>query len=264
MALAHGFNSCYVNQKGNFNAQESSPSYHSSHPLTGLAGISTLPSHGRCSDALGSHAHLFFGFLWAGEVCSPTATSFDPSWHICMGDLALDSHTALTKLFVTIKASKTDPFCHHPGKDRPPALPNVHPAPLFCFRDGSFLTRERFVREVRRLLTLAGIDPAPYSGHSFRIGAATTVAQAGLDAALIQTLGHWKSSAYQLYICIPRDSLATVSSLLAWYHKHATLLHLFRPLSLGVLLCFTLFPLDINGMAVSILFGVPFLYFDRV
>jgi len=46
----------------------------------------------------------------------------------------------------------------------------AHPGPLFCFREGSFLTRERFVREVRRLLTA----PTPYSGHSFRIGAATT------------------------------------------------------------------------------------------
>ena len=71
------------------------------------------------------------------------------------------------------------------------------------------------MREVRRLLTLAGTAPTPYSGHSIRIGAATAAAQAGLDAALIQTLGRWKSSAYQLYIQIPRESLATVSSLLA-------------------------------------------------
>ena len=52
----------------------------------------------------------FFGFLRAGKVCSPTATSFDPSWHLCIGDLALYSHAALTKLFITIKASKMDPF----------------------------------------------------------------------------------------------------------------------------------------------------------
>ena len=71
------------------------------------------------------------------------------------------------------------------------------------------------MREVRRLLTLAGIAPTPYCGHSFCIGAATTAAQAGLDAALIQILGRCKSLAYQLNIRIPRASLATVSSLLA-------------------------------------------------
>ena len=84
----------------------------------------------------------------------------------------------------------------------PPILPYIaqwgsQPGLLFRFGDGSFLTRERFVREVRQLLTSAGIDPTPYSGHSFRIGAATTAAHAGLDAAFIQILGRWKSSAYQ-------------------------------------------------------------------
>ena len=84
----------------------------------------------------------------------------------------------------------------------PPILPYIaqqgsQPGLLFRFGDGSFLTRERFVQEVRQLLASAGIDCTPYSGHSFRIGTATTVAHAGLDAALMQTLGQWKSSAYQ-------------------------------------------------------------------
>ena len=160
----------------------------------------------------------FFGFLRAGEVCTPTATSYDPSWHLCNTDVALDSHTAPTKLFITIKASKTDPFRQgvtitlgRTGRQLCPMtsiLPYIaqrgsQPGPLFCFGDGSLLTRERFVREVRQLLMSAGNDPTPYSGHSFRIGVATTAAHVGLDAALIQTLGRWKSSTYQLYIRIP-------------------------------------------------------------
>ena len=172
----------------------------------------------------------FFGFLRAGEVCTPSGASYDPSWHLCVQDLALDSHINPTKLFVTIKASKTDPFRQGStvtlGKtDRllcpiSAILPYVavrgsEAGPLFRFQDGSFLTRDTFVKGVRHLLMAAGIDPLPYFGHSFRIGAATTAAQAGMDAALIQTLGRWKSSAYQLYIRIPRDSLASVSTALA-------------------------------------------------
>lgn len=172
----------------------------------------------------------FFGFLRAGEVCTPTSSSYDPSWHLCVGDLALDSHSAPTLLSITIKASKTDPFRQgatitlgKTGQQLCPItaiLPYVatrgaQAGPLFRFQDGSFLTRDRFVKEVRQLLVAAGIDPQPYSGHSFRIGAATTAAHAGMDAALIQTLGRWKSSAYQLYIRIPKDSLASVSTALA-------------------------------------------------
>ena len=61
--------------------------------------------------------------------------------------------------------------------------------PLFVYPDGSFLTRDRFVEEVRRALDSAGVDPALFNSHSFRIGAATTAAARGLEDSLIKTLG---------------------------------------------------------------------------
>ena len=39
-----------------------------------------------------------------------------------------------------------------------------------------------------------------YASHSFRTGAATTAAAAGLPAWLIKTLGRWRSNAFQSYI----------------------------------------------------------------
>ena len=71
------------------------------------------------------------------------------------------------------------------------------PGPLFRLDDGRPLTRLALVSEVRAALTVAGIDPAPYSGHSFRIGAATSAAAAGVEDAVIKTLGRWRSDAYQ-------------------------------------------------------------------
>ena len=61
--------------------------------------------------------------------------------------------------------------------------------PLFRFKDGRYLTRQLFMERVRTALQQSGINPAHYSGHSFRIGVATTAAACGLEDSLIQTLG---------------------------------------------------------------------------
>ena len=53
---------------------------------------------------------------------------------------------------------------------------------------------------LRHLLQNAGFQPTAYASHSFRIGAATTAAAAGLPSWLIQTLGRWSSDCYKNYI----------------------------------------------------------------
>ena len=58
------------------------------------------------------------------------------------------------------------------------------------------------------MLSVAHIDHEAYSGHSFRIGAATMAAQAGLPAYMIKMLGQWTSDAYQIYVRMPRECLA--------------------------------------------------------
>jgi len=55
-------------------------------------------------------------------------------------------------------------------------------------------------RALRQLLQQAGIDSLQYSSHSFRIGAATTAAAAGLPVWLIKNLARWSSNAYLSYI----------------------------------------------------------------
>ena len=83
--------------------------------------------------------------------------------------------------------------------------------PFFMFEDKKCLTRASFVTQLLSALSTAGYCPTRYAGHSFRIGAAMTAAQAGLQDSLIQTLGRWQSSAYSLYICTPRRTLYGVS-----------------------------------------------------
>ena len=54
------------------------------------------------------------------------------------------------------------------------------------FKDG--LARTSFVTQLRSALSAAGYCPTSYAGHSFRIGAATTAAQAGLHFSVLPSL----------------------------------------------------------------------------
>ena len=160
----------------------------------------------------------------------PTDSSYDPAAvHLSRNDVAVDNAQKPAVLRATIKQSKTDPF--RKGIDLflgktatdlcPAAMLNYlvvrgkQQGPLFMFRDGRFLTRERLVTTIRAALQKAGPDCAKYCGHSFRIGAATTAASRRMEDAIIKTLGRWRSLAYLEYIKIPREQLANYSSILA-------------------------------------------------
>ena len=85
------------------------------------------------------------------------------------------------------------------------------PGPLFMGEDGKYLTREKFVTEVRLALKEAGYPAEKYAGHSFRIGAATAAGRCGIQDSLIKTLGRWESSAYTRYIRTPPETLCEVA-----------------------------------------------------
>ena len=86
---------------------------------------------------------------------------------------------------------------------------------LFRFEDKRLLMKERFVTRVRGALSRAGVDEKLYSGHSFQIGAATTAGRKGLSSEKIQTFGRWESSAYLLYVRLPREELSSVSKIIS-------------------------------------------------
>lgn len=172
----------------------------------------------------------FFGFLRAGEMTVPSDTDYDPTIHLNCNDIAVDNPNDPAVLRVTIKQSKTDPFRRgidlflgKTATDLCPVKAMLNyllvraegTGPLFKFQDGRFLTRQRLVDYIREALRAAGIDQSKYCGHSYRIGAATTAAQRGMEDSVIKTLGRWKSLAYLEYVKIPRDQLAAYSTVLA-------------------------------------------------
>ena len=65
--------------------------------------------------------------------------------------------------------------------------------PFFRFASGSPLSSVQFVRRVREALKPYGVDMSKYSGHSFRIGAATTAASVGK----IPSSRHWEGGRAQ-------------------------------------------------------------------
>ena len=168
----------------------------------------------------------FFGFFRAGEITTPSDSSYDPGNHLSLDDIAVDIPEAPSMLQVHLKVSKTDPFRKgidvYIGRTRDDLCPvaammaylavrGKKIGPLFSFKDGRVLSRPRFVDCIRAALSKAGFDPQKYAGHSFRSGAATTAAQCGLNDATIKLLGRWQSCAYLLYVKTPRSTLASLS-----------------------------------------------------
>ena len=83
------------------------------------------------------------------------------------------------------------------------------------WKDGRPLTRDEFVRRIRQALNELGLNASDYAGHSFRIGAATSAALAGIPDHLIKVLGRWESDAYTVYVRTNKESLAGISQSLA-------------------------------------------------
>lgn len=174
----------------------------------------------------------FFAFLRSGEF---TVVPGRSGALLSPADVRVDCHHNPTYLAITLRGSKTDPVgvgCTlYIGRTSSTVCPVTallaylsirppSPGPLFLHSDGSPLTRPSLVSAVRAALSGTGLDLSRYTGHSFRVGAATSAARAGLPDSLIQTLGRWRSPAFLRYIRTPTDTLLSVSQALV--HSRST------------------------------------------
>lgn len=165
----------------------------------------------------------FFGFLRCGEfTCN---TTFNSQINLTIGDVRIISDKSY--LTVTLKASKTDPFrqgvtinLFSTGHDICPvtavsdylaALPDRSKQPHQPFFQNNQLqpmTRQYFIQHLKIILQRLGLDSGQFSGHSFRIGAATSCSAMGIEDHLIQSLGRWSSDCYIRYIRTPLSSIS--------------------------------------------------------
>ena len=77
------------------------------------------------------------------------------------------------------------------------------------------MTKAKFVAEVHFILDEVEFPSSLLAGHNFRVGAASTVAVAGLEDSTIRTQGRWKSRAYLIYVRMFPGQLALMSVSLA-------------------------------------------------
>ena len=153
----------------------------------------------------------FFAFLRCGEFTVRNKS--------CTNDCLLFKDLNISKDHSSTK-SKTDPLrlgVNIPVYNVAPLYPvstmaqyiqirslrfPISDAPLFLDFDGEVLTREKFIDMLRHILEILNLNAQKYCGHSFRIGAATSAARAGVQDHLIQTMGRWSSNCYTKYIRI--------------------------------------------------------------
>ncbi|XP_021362453.1 uncharacterized protein LOC110456199 [Mizuhopecten yessoensis] len=159
----------------------------------------------------------FYGFLRCGEfTCKSICdTNFIRICDICV----LPDLSCYT---LTLRSSKTDPFGR--GVDiniyensvlKPVSTMSTYlnlrvssgaipTSPLFVEQVhlAKPLMRHTFIAYLKETLSRIGIDNQPFNGHSFRIGASTSAAAAGVEDHVIQTLGRWSSDCFIRYIRI--------------------------------------------------------------
>ena len=160
----------------------------------------------------------FFGLLRVSEYTCKSALSFQQDNTLCYSDVSY----GFNSMSISIKSSKTDPFRTGVNirlaanfsvlcpVDALKKFLLVHPSkcgPFFTFNNGKFLTRKNISTFVKKY---SGIV-ANLSSHSFRIGAATTLANMGHPRWLIQSLGRWSSDCFRDYIRISDATIGSVS-----------------------------------------------------
>ena len=168
----------------------------------------------------------FFGFLRVSEFTVPHHSNYDPDTHLSLTDISLDNRDNPRLIAVSIKQSKTDPFrkgvtlylgaTNHPVCPVAGILPYLalrggQPGPLFLTKEGQGLTRQLLSTLLDAVLTKLHLQPSQYNTHSFRIGAATSAAQADIPDRCIKVLGRWRSDAYRQYIHMQPHELARFS-----------------------------------------------------
>ena len=169
----------------------------------------------------------FFGFFRLGELIPETPGAYNSDLHMRLADVAADNPAKPQVLSLYLKRAKTDQLgkgsmvyitrsdnwlCPVTALLAYIAARGQVAGALFILQDGTPLSKLYFIPRLRAALSSLGHSQGSYAGHSFRIGAATTAAAAGIEDSSIQALGRWSSAAFQSYIRLSPQERASLAS----------------------------------------------------
>ena len=171
---------------------------------------------------------LFHGAFRVHELLCKKSSSFDPDFTLLSQDIEVRGEGDNRTLQVKIKAPKEDKTGKAVIVDVFQTRSAVCPVqafvkwdgyrlkerdqPLFRFSSGEPLTGKRLNEIIReRLQGQEGVDGELISSHSFRAGAASSMAAMGFGDEDIQSVGRWSSRAFLEYIKLPRTRRAEVA-----------------------------------------------------
>lgn len=202
-----------------------------------LSSFSTLLGNGHNDIMLWSAMTLaHFGCMRTAEFVAINDHAFDGDSQLRERDVSFcRSETGEVGMCIYLKRCKTDPtgkgmsiyigctgarICAVCAMQRYLTLSTAHSRehPLFRWDDGRYLTRAAFVKRTKEFIKSIGLDSRVYSGHSYRIGAATSGSEAGLSPLELKLLGRWSSDAYQGYVRTPVHTLFSFARRMAEKH----------------------------------------------
>ena len=116
---------------------------------------------------------------------------------------------------IQVGVAKAHAFGKGPIPEQLPITPAILRAIKTVWSSSTPYTKGRFIPKFWLALQAAGLVGPNFAGHSFRIGAATTAAELGIEDSTIKALGRWHSSAFLAYVRMPSEHLATISRTLS-------------------------------------------------
>jgi len=172
----------------------------------------------------------FAGAFRIGELLSTHESTYDPDFTLLKRDVSVSTTSDGTKtIHVTLKCPKeaknaaptvVDLFQNNgyicPVKAYLTWLklqPREDDLPLFRFSNGTPLTGAKMNRLMRLLLDpYTDMSIGHFSGHSFRIGLASMLANLGLPDEELQAAGRWSSRAFEIYMKLKRTKRTAVAT----------------------------------------------------